>query len=595
MKQAIDEQRDEKREEETRRVNDALNAYSFFKDESGVIYAWIKRKNSEGRKAVRLASKEFRQLVTLLYFSTYHVPPHREFIEQIVGIQEAKLLLDEKIPKFTLCNRFAFIANGTSEILIDKCNDRGEYWRIAKEGVTTELEIHPIFRKRGNQATLEDVDKTGTSEDIKEFVKYFQVQEDDIILLVGAVGAAIIAEIPRVILFLYGVQGALKSSFTKALVQTLDPTAPNTIRLTRDIAELTQALNGRAIPAFDNVSHISEAQSDALCRAVTGEGDTKRELYSDDNDVIKKYMRFIIINGINNVLTGFDAIDRSLAVKLQEVEKGKRRTEKEVRKYLNQMIPKVRGAVWQTWTKALSIVEQVESEHLKDLPRMADFSIFAEAFCRASGYKKDEFFNRYTEAIWDANKVGLESSLLAEILNDIVQSWAKEKTEEEFTPSQLWRMVIAFATEQGYKDRQIEKLLPKSAPQLSKELSKLIVSIKTNGILLERGRTKNNRSWKVERVPTMPSSSSSVTAEKNHAQEPPKTGDSTSPSPVTSTVTADHTQNDRMTGVTGLSEHPSTVVNLCAKCGREIELNPSIIDGKKYHAPCAPYGPPSNK
>ena len=50
---------------------------------------------------------------------------------------------------------------------------------------------------------------------------------------------------------------------------------------------------------FDNVSEIKEWISDQLCRAVTGSGFSKRELYSDDDDIIYNFRRCIGFNGIN--------------------------------------------------------------------------------------------------------------------------------------------------------------------------------------------------------------------------------------------------------------------------------------------------------
>jgi len=38
---------------------------------------------------------------------------------------------------------------------------------------------------------------------------------------------------------------------------------------------------------------------DTLCRLVTGDGDSKRALYSDDEDFIYQLKRVILLNGIN--------------------------------------------------------------------------------------------------------------------------------------------------------------------------------------------------------------------------------------------------------------------------------------------------------
>jgi hypothetical protein len=51
------------------------------------------------------------------------------------------------------------------------------------------------------------------------------------------------------------------------------------------VAELAQQLAHHHAASYDNPSVIPTWVSDAFCWAVTGDGFTKRELYSDDDDV----------------------------------------------------------------------------------------------------------------------------------------------------------------------------------------------------------------------------------------------------------------------------------------------------------------------
>ena len=53
---------------------------------------------------------------------------------------------------------------------------------------------------------------------------------------------------------------------------------------------------------------------------VTGIGHTKRQHYTDDEDTIYEYKRPICLNGINVALTESDALDRSISVKLKEID-----------------------------------------------------------------------------------------------------------------------------------------------------------------------------------------------------------------------------------------------------------------------------------
>ena len=77
------------------------------------------------------------------------------------------------------------------------------------------------------------------------------------------------------------------------------------------------ATNGWCL-AFDNLSHLQDWQSDALCRISTGGGWAGRALYTDQDETILDVMRPIALNGIEEVVTRNDLLDRSPIVYLPE-------------------------------------------------------------------------------------------------------------------------------------------------------------------------------------------------------------------------------------------------------------------------------------
>ena len=81
---------------------------------------------------------------------------------------------------------------------------------------------------------------------------------------------------------------------------------------------------------YDNLERLPNWVSDILCRAVTGEGFSKRVLYSDDDDVIYQYRRCIGLNGINVAAHRADLLERSLLLELEAIPPGKRKPENEL-------------------------------------------------------------------------------------------------------------------------------------------------------------------------------------------------------------------------------------------------------------------------
>ena len=60
-----------------------------------------------------------------------------------------------------------------------------------------------------------------------------------------------------------------------------------------------------------------------MCKAVTGIGHTKRELYTNDNDIIYEHRRCLGLNGINVALTEADALDRSIFIELEDIDENR--------------------------------------------------------------------------------------------------------------------------------------------------------------------------------------------------------------------------------------------------------------------------------
>ena len=56
-----------------------------------------------------------------------------------------------------------------------------------------------------------------------------------------------------------------------------------------------------------------------LCRGITGGAFSKRELYSDDADIILSFLRPIIITGINIPTHAPDLLDRLLLIELERI------------------------------------------------------------------------------------------------------------------------------------------------------------------------------------------------------------------------------------------------------------------------------------
>jgi hypothetical protein len=62
----------------------------------------------------------------------------------------------------------------------------------------------------------------------------------------------------------------------------------------------------------------------------TGEADSQRRQYTDDEDVIVELRRAVLLNGINVPTDRGDVLDRSLVVELERIPDTERKTEEEL-------------------------------------------------------------------------------------------------------------------------------------------------------------------------------------------------------------------------------------------------------------------------
>jgi hypothetical protein len=165
--------------------------------------------------------------------------------------------------------------------------------------------------------------------DAKALASYANLKTNrDKRLFIAYIVTAPLPHVGRPILNASGAMGSGKTTIGRMLKRLLDPTAPETVRL--DPRDFLQKASHAYFVMLDNQNTVPEWAADTLCRLVTGEADSKRRLYTDDEDVIVELRRAVLLNGINVPTDRGDVLDRSLVVELERIPDGERRTEEEL-------------------------------------------------------------------------------------------------------------------------------------------------------------------------------------------------------------------------------------------------------------------------
>ena len=138
----------------------------------------------------------------------------------------------------------------------------------------------------------------------------------------------------------------------------------------------------------ENLSLLKPELQDALCTLSTGGGTAKRKLYTDSEESIIEAKRPVIINGIDNLVTAQDLLDRTIHIELSRITE--RKTEHELKVQFEKSIGTIFSGLLYLMTHARELLPDIViPKH--QLPRMADFAYLGEAVYQALGYQEEIF------------------------------------------------------------------------------------------------------------------------------------------------------------------------------------------------------------
>jgi len=469
-----------------------------FHDETKSAYIKV---NVDGHQELwKARSKQFKSWLAKVFWEKNNKAANSDAINTALNIVDGKCNFDG--PEVKLANRATWV----NDVLWYDLSD--EKWRAVK--ITNQgwelVDLPPIlFRRYGHQQAQVVPETKG---DIKDILKYVNIQDEkQKILFLVYVVACFIPDFPHPVLNIYGAQGSAKSSLSKVVRKLVDPSILEVTEFPKNQAELVQKLSHHWLIFFDNVSHIPDFISDILCRVVTGSGFSKRELYTDDEDIIYTLKRCVGINGINLTSEKADLLERSILLELERMPKEERRQEKELFEEFELNKPKILAGIFNVLVKTL---ENKPSVKLTSMPRMADFAVWGSAIALAIGYTQEDFLEAYNENIDAQNKEVLLESFIASAL----LTFMEDKSEWQGTSSSLLSELKKIATLQGVNVDK-EKGFPKAANTLSRQLNLIKPNLLEGGISFSRGEGNNQRLIFLQKVGKNITNTEVVTAEND--------------------------------------------------------------------------------
>ncbi len=433
-----------------------------FHDPHGEPYASIVV--GDHRETWPIHSRGFRQWLARRFFEQRGKAPSSQALADATNVLAGQARFDG--PEFPVFTRVAVLDGA---IYLDLAN---EHWQAVEvTGTGWRVVDAPPVKFRRTRAMLPlPIPAPGTLDDLRRFINVRC--EDDWRLILGWLLGAFRPQGPYPVLVVHGEQGSAKSTLARLLRALLDPNEAPIRAAPGDERDLAIAATNGWCLAYDNISHIPDWLSDAYCRVATGGGFATRTLYENDEETIFNSQRPVILNGIEEIATRGDLLDRSLIVYLPTIREAQRRTERELWADFERVRPGVLGALL---TVVAAALQHEATTTLARKPRMADFAQWVTAAAPALGWEREAFLDAYVANRREANDLTLDASPVSQIVRD----WAATLDEPwEGTASDLLKLLDGRADEKTQK----LKVWPNNARSLSNTLRRLAPNLRAAGI-----------------------------------------------------------------------------------------------------------------
>lgn len=439
----------------------------------------IRFHSSDVYRTCSMKSIKVKQWIAKLLWDTEEKAPGGEAINSALNVLRAHAREESVIQ---LHNRIA--PDDIGGIYIDMGDESWSAIHVNRNGWMLKGQPPILFRRFTHQAPLPMPVRGGS---VAHLLDFANLKDDKHRLLFIVVTISyFIPEIPHPIVICYGPHGSGKSVAMRAMRAVIDPSIVQLLSLPRSTKELVQQLYHHYCSFFDNVSRLPYWVSDTFCRASTGIGISKRELYSDDRDIIYSYRRCCALNGINIIAQRGDMLDRSILLGFGTIDGSSRIEENKLSAMLEEKAGEILGGILDILVEALKIYPTLE---LKNLFRMADFTRWGYAITEAMGLDGETFLEAYGENVEAQSIETLNASILAHVLLKFM-----EKQKDGFwqgEPTELYIYLQGQAEELGISTRQ--KAWPKASYVMTRRLNELSPSLPAAGYQIDTEHTGKKR------------------------------------------------------------------------------------------------------
>jgi len=347
-------------------------------------YALLKE---EGTRQVvaRLPSQEFEEWLSRKYTKAYTAFINSSDIRGIVNFLRAKAKQSGEVREVFM--RFAQNSSGSS--FIDLCNRKDDkVIAIDDQGWTITKQTDVVFTTDTHLCPLVEPDRAANEFEALKLFKYINVKDkmNQVAILAWICSLPLNMEHP--ILMLQGKKASGKTTAAKSIRKIYDNAKPINMSLVSNESDVALNFFKNPVCFIDNMDKITPSMANMFCKAVTGDGYSKRIHYTNTQLIHFEYERPVVITALHPPTLRGDFLSRCMWVKMREINSNKFIGKDLLKEEFAADTPSIFGALLTLTVRAR---QEAKSIRLNHKTRLVDFDLFACGVAKALGVDPCKF------------------------------------------------------------------------------------------------------------------------------------------------------------------------------------------------------------
>lgn len=386
---------------------DIVEDVDFFLDKNDREIYYAEYSNAENKREFCLLDSE--KFKGFLYAKSFENPDYEKVLDPNRAIKELRYLLSY-YKEYKTVPIYKRIAGNLDEYLeYDLQNNQQESVKVTSKGWKISAKK---MRFAVPKISLPQVNPVKTTKSPLELLEPFvNIKGDSYILFLVWLIQAFFQGSHHALL-IYAEKGSGKTTLSKMIRQIIDPCKFEVTTIPDRKDDLVTLLYNSFLCCFDNVSYITNDESDIFCGAVTGTAVTKRSLYTNGELAVANLHNTIVFNGIGVVPGRDDLAERMLLIKLKKLISKDLKREKNLKENFKKALPEILGSIFNTLSAAMQEIKNINE---KNPARMADSFVEMLAIAKALGITEEDFRKIYADNVEELNRARVSSPLLEAI------------------------------------------------------------------------------------------------------------------------------------------------------------------------------------